>query len=83
MRDSITVMTDKEKVMGRHPRACAERDTPDIWTISNMPPKEWDSDARKYFPVRPVLLLLGMGRTELEAWQNAVFSIERREGVTL
>ena len=71
---------NKDKVRSRYPHASAEQESTgewDVWDISHDERKRLDE---KYWPQTFGRGLFGLGRTEAEAWADAVRTIEQREG---
>lgn len=69
-------MTNQGRVRSRYPNASAEQERTGEWRV-------WDinRDERKRF--NTTRGLFGLGRTEEEAWADAVRVIECREGIKL
>jgi len=81
-------VTNKDNVLSRYPHACVQRDNYDpflsVWDIDR---DEQRRRGNKFWSRRACGVvarqLLGLGRTEKEAWADAVKRIEQQEGIKL
>lgn len=67
-------------VRSRYPHASAEQESTGewgVWDISHAERKRLDE---AHWPTTHGRGLFGLGRTESDAWADAVLQIERREG---
>lgn len=76
-------MPHKELVLTRYPQASAEQESTGEWGVWDINEEERKRLDDKYHPARHGRSLLGLGKTEAEAWAAAVRSIERQEGIQL
>ena len=72
--------TNKDKVRSRYKHASAEQERTGAWGVWDISHDERKRLNEKFWPETFGRGLLGFGRTEAEAWANAVRTIELREG---
>ena len=77
--DMLT-MTNKDKVRSRYQHASAEQESTGEWGVWDISHDERKRLNEKFWPETFGRGLFGLGRTEAEAWANAVRTIEQREG---
>ena len=68
------------KVRSRYPHASAEKEGTGEWSVWDITHEERKRLDEAHWPVTHARGLFGMGRTEAEAWADAVRRIEGREG---
>lgn len=73
-------MTNKDKVQSRYPHASAEQESTGEWGVWDISLDEMKRLNEKHWPKTFSRGLFGLGRTEAEAWADAVRNIEQREG---
>jgi len=80
-------MTDEEKVKSRYPHASAEKTAnpsgSSVWTVWDMTSQEQERQNRKYPRGGVTRSWIGMEATRKAAWSDAVWCIEKLEGITL
>ena len=76
-------MTNQDKVRSRYPHASAEQERTGEWAVWDISHDERKRLNEKHWPQTFGRGLFGLGRTETEAWADAVQKIEQREGRTL
>jgi len=73
-------MTNKDKVRSRYQHASAEQESTGEWGVWDISHDERKRLNEKFWPETFGRGLFGLGRTEAEAWADAVRTIEQREG---
>lgn len=73
-------MTNQDKVRSRYPYASAEQERADTWCVWDISRNQQKRLNEKHWPETYGCGLFGLGRTESEAWADAVRTIEQREG---
>lgn len=76
-------MNDKDKLRSRYPHASAEQERTGEWGVWDISHDERKRLNEKHWPATFGRGLFGLGRTEAEAWADAVRKIEQREGMRL
>jgi len=71
--------TNKDKVRSRYQHASAEQESTGEWGVWDISHDERKRLNEKFWPETFGRGLFGLGRTEAEAWANAVRTIEQRE----
>jgi hypothetical protein len=71
-------MTNKDKVRNHYPHASAEQESTYEWSIWNISHNEQKQLNNKHWPEIFSRRLFGLGRTEAEAWVDAIQTIENR-----
>jgi len=73
-------MTNQDKVRSRYPHASAEQGSTGVWSVWDISHIERERLNEKHRPETFGRGLFGLGKTEAEAWADAVRAIEQREG---
>jgi hypothetical protein len=73
-------MTNQGKVRSRYPHASAEQESTGEWSVWDISHDERKRLNDEHWPETFRRGLFGLGRTEAEAWADAVRKIEQREG---
>ena len=73
-------VNDKDKVRSRYPTASAEQGSSGEWCVLDISREEKKRMEEAHFPERAGRGLFGLGRTEEEAWADAVRKVEGMEG---
>lgn len=69
-------MDDKDKVRSCYPFAVAELEAPNAWAVWHISRDKQKQLNERHWPEVFTCGLLGLGRTEEEAWARAVSSTE-------
>ena len=69
-------MNDKDKVRSYYPFATVEFEYPNIWVVWHISRDKQRQLSEEHWPEVFPFALLGLGRTEEEAWARAVSSTE-------
>lgn len=71
---------NQDKVRSRYPHACAEQESTGEWGVWDISHDERKRLNEARWPKTFGRGLFGLGKTEAEAWADAVRTIELREG---
>ncbi|OQA30437.1 MAG: hypothetical protein BWY57_02842 [Betaproteobacteria bacterium ADurb.Bin341] len=71
---------NQDKVRSRYPHACAEQESTGEWGVWDISDDERKRLNEERWPKTFGRGLFGLGKTEAEAWADAVRTIELREG---
>lgn len=75
----VKEIINKDKVRSCYQHACAEQELRGIWGISDISHNERKRLNKGHWPETYGRTVLGLGRSEEEAWARAVQWIEQRE----
>ncbi len=73
-------MLNRDKVLGYYPHASAERESTGEWGVWDISRNEQKRLDEKHWPLKFGRVLFGLGKTEAEAWADAVQTIEQKWG---
>lgn len=74
-------MTNQDRVRIRYPNASIEQESSGEWTVWDISRDKQKQLHKKHWPQTFTRGLFGFGRTEEEAWVDAVQKIKQREGL--